>query len=255
MLYTKSPFKPVPTLLEQGRPEYVFGSWLDKTGPTLGNVISDSAVTTTGTLTFAVVSGNLPAVGSLITVVGTANASGNFNVTNAQILTVVSTDGGVVTVTYAITSSSVAAGTPDGGQVIVPQPELGDIVSSFPSSSVPVACPASPSQQSGKSLSATVKLPAQQLGVASTLSAVTVVIQGANFDEDGQYNTIGTLTAAGTSVAGPNTYDWQSGQGADNHSGTGVLAEAAVNLPNFRFYRIQVSAATGSGPVIATIMF
>lgn len=252
MLYIKSPFKPVPTLLVQGRPEYVFGSWNDKTGSTLGNVISDSAVTTTGTLTFLVTSGNTPAVGSLITVVGTANASGNFNVTNAQILTVVATAAGVVTVTYAITSSTVAAGTPDGGQVIIPQPELGDILTSFPASSVPVCCPSSPANQSGKSLSATVKLPAQQLGVASTLTAVTVVIQGANFDEDGQYNTIGTLTAAGTSVAGPNTYDWQSGQG---DTATGTLAAGSVDLVNFRFYRLQVSAATGSGPVTGTIMF
>jgi hypothetical protein len=81
------------------------------------------------------------------------------------------------------------------------------------------------------------------------LSAVTVVIQGANFDEDGQYNTIGTLTAAGTSVGGPNTYDWQSGQGA-----AGTLAAGSVDLINFRFYRLQVSGATGSGPVIGTIM-
>jgi hypothetical protein len=239
----------MPKLLVQGRPEYVFGSWNDKTGPTLGNIISDSAVTTTGTVTFVVTSGNVPVVGSLITVVGAAN-SANFNVTNAQILTVVATAAGVVTVTYAITSSTVAAGTPDGGQVIIPQPELGDILAAFPASSVPVACPASPGNQSGKSLSATVKLPAQQLGVASTLSAVTVVIQGANFDEDGQYNTIGTLTAAGTSVGGPNTYDWQSGQGA-----AGTLAAGSVNLPNFKFYRLQVSGATGSGPVIGTIMY
>lgn len=249
--YQTTPFKPVPTLLVQGKPEYVFGSWNDKTGPTLGNVISDSAVTTTGTLTFQVVSGNVPAVGSLITVVGTANGSGNLNVTNAQILTVVSTAAGIVTVTYTITSSTVAVGTSDSGQVIVPQPELGDTLSSFPASSVPVACPASPGNQSGKSLSATVKLPAQQLGVSSTLSAVTVVIQGANFDEDGQYNTIGTLTAAGTSAGGPNTYDWQSGQG---NTATGTLAAGSVNLPNFRFYRLQVSGATGSGPVIGTIM-
>jgi hypothetical protein len=247
-LYITSPFKPMPKLLVQGRPEYVFGSWNDKTGPTLGNIISDSAVTTTGTVTFVVTSGNVPVVGSLITVVGAAN-SANFNVTNAQILTVVATAAGVVTVTYAITSSTVAAGTPDGGQVIIPQPELGDILAAFPASSVPVACPASPGNQSGKSLSATVKLPAQQLGVASTLSAVTVVIQGANFDEDGQYNTIGTLTAAGTSVGGPNTYDWQSGQGA-----AGTLAAGSVDLINFRFYRLQVSGATGSGPVIGTIM-
>ena len=248
--YIKSPYKPVPTLLVQGRPEYVFGSWLDKTGPTLGYVVSDSAVTTTGTLTFRIASGNVPAVGSLITVVGTANASGNFNVTNAQILSATTTDAGISTVTFTITSSTVASGTPDGGQVSIPQPELGDILAAFPASSIAVACPSSPGNQSGKSLSATVKLPAQQLGVASTLSAVTVLIQGANFDEDAQYNTIGTITAAGTASGGPNVYDWQSGQG-----NSGTLASGDVDLINFRFYRLQVSAASGSGPVVGTIMF
>ena len=89
MLYIKSPFKPTPTLLVQGRPEYVFGSWNDKTAPTQGYIISDSAVTTTATVTFQVVSGNTPVVGSLITVVGAAN-SVNYNVTNAQILIVIS---------------------------------------------------------------------------------------------------------------------------------------------------------------------
>ena len=252
--YIKSPYKPMPILLVQGRPEYVLGSWLDKTGPTLGYVVSDSAVTTTGTLTFVVTSGNLPAVGSLITVVGTTNGSGNLNVTNAQILSATTTNAGISTVTYAITSSTIAAGTPDSGQVIVPQPELGDIISSFPASSVPVVCPSSPGNQSGKSLSATVKLPAQQLGVASTLSAVTVVIQASNFDEDGQYQTVGTLTAAGTYVGGPNTYEWQSGQGVPT-APSNILSVGNVDLINFRFYRLQVSAATGSGPVVGTIMF
>jgi hypothetical protein len=207
-------------------------------------------VTTTGTLTFRIVSGNVPAVGSLITVIGTVNGSGNLNVTNAQILSATTTDAGISTVTYTIASSIVAAGTPDVGQVLVPQPELGDILAAFPASSIAVACPSSPGNQSGKSLSATVKLPAQQLGVASTLSAVTVLIQGANFDEDAQYNTIGTITAAGTASGGPNVYDWQSGQG-----NSGTLASGDVDLINFRFYRLQVSAATGSGPVVGTIMF
>jgi hypothetical protein len=207
-------------------------------------------VTTTGTLTFRIVSGNVPAVGSLITVIGTVNGSGNLNVTNAQILSATTTDAGISTVTYTIASSTVAAGTPDGGQVSIPQPELGDILAAFPASSIAVACPSSPGNQSGKSLSATVKLPAQQLGVASTLSAVTVLIQGANFDEDAQYNTIGTITAAGTASGGPNVYDWQSGQG-----NSGTLASGDVDLINFRFYRLQVSAASGSGPVVGTIMF
>src|SRR5260370_26155847 len=127
--YITSPFKPVPKLLIQGTPEYVFGSFNDKTSPTLGFVISDSAVTTTGTVTFQITSGNIPIPGALITVVGTANAAGNFNVTNATILTVTTTASGVCTVTYAIASSTVAIGTADSGQVQIPQIENGDLIS------------------------------------------------------------------------------------------------------------------------------
>jgi len=248
--YQATPFKPTPTLMVQGKPEYVFGSYNDKTGPTFGNVISDSAVTTTATLVFQIISGNAPAVGSLITVVGAGN-SANFNVTNAQILTASTTAAGVCTVTYAITSTSQGV-LADGGQVIIPQPELGDALTNAGGASVPVCTPLSPGTQSGKSISVTVKLPTQQLGVSSTLSGVTVAIQGANLDADDQYNTIGTVITSGS--AG-HDYDWQSGQGADNAAGTGALAEAAVNIPNFRFLRLNSTAATGSGPIIGTITF
>lgn len=254
-VYQLTPFKASPTLLVQGKQEYVFGAYNDKTGPTLGNVISDSAVTTTGTLTFLVVAGNSPAVGALITVVGTANASGNFNITNAQILTATTTAAGVATVTYAITSSSVAVGTADSGQVIIPQVELGDVFTlSVAVSSVPVASPASPSQQSGKSLSATVSLPAQQAGVASTLTGVTVVIQGSNLDRDDHYNTIGTIcTTTAAPGSGTTTIDWQSGQGYSSTT-SNSLALGNVNLPEFKFYRLQITAGSGTGPIIGSIM-
>ena len=251
MFYVKSPFKASPTLMVQGKPEYAFGSYNDKCGPTLGNVISDSAVTTTATLVFQIISGNAPAVGSLITVVGAAN-SPNFNVTNAQILTASTTAGGICTVTYAITSTSQGV-LPDGGQVVVPQPELGDTLTTAVAS-VPVCTPLSPGTQSGKSISVTVKLPTQQLGVSSTLTGVTVTIQGANLDADDQYNDIGTVVTGG---AAGHDYDWQSGQGANKSTGTGALAEAAVNIPNFRFLRLNASAVDGgtTGPIIGTITF
>src|SRR5579859_1597664 len=126
--YITSPFKPTPVLAVAGTPVYLLGGYNDKTGPTLGNVISDSAVTTTATLSFQIISGNIPVAGSLITVVGCAN-SNNFNVTNVAIISVVSTTAsGVCTVTYAISSTS--QGTlADGGQVVIPQPETGDTVS------------------------------------------------------------------------------------------------------------------------------
>jgi hypothetical protein len=77
-----------------------------------------------------------------------------------------------------------------------------------------------------------------------------VVLQGANFDLDGQYNTVGTI---GVGMLAGNTYEWQSGQG-DPTAPSNSLAIGNVNLPNFRFYRVQVTAATGAGPIVAKLL-
>ena len=257
MFYLKTPFRPTPTLLIQGSPEYVYGSLNDKTGPTLGTIVSDSAVTTTATVTFRILSGNVPTPNSLITVVGASN-SANLNVTNGTIITASTTDAGISTVTYAITSSSIAPGTADSGQVYVAVPEVPDnltasIVSNLATNagaSIPVAAPVG-STSVGRSISVTVNLLANSATYASTLSGVTVVIQGANKDRDDYYNTIGTITAAG---AAGNIYDWQSGQGTDKSTGTGVLADGDVNLPQFLFYRLNVTGATGAGYLTGSIM-
>ncbi len=243
----------------QGTPEYLFGSWNSNTGPTLGSVISDSAVTTTGTLKFQILSGNIPVVDSLITVVGTANASGHFNVTNASILSVsaaASPDLGVYVVTYAITSSSLAT-TADAGQVYIAQPEIGDVVSAavisgigtVVASSAPVVSPVSGPNSVGKSLSVTIKLPANTAANPNTLTGVTVVLQGANLDLDGEYNTVATVAL--TKAAGTTT-DWQSGQGLGTTPG--ALSDGSVNLINMRFYRLQITAGTGAGYIIGKIL-
>lgn len=234
--YINSPFKPSPILAVAGTPVYLLGSYNDKTSPTLGFVISDSAVTTTGTLTFQITSGLPPIVGALITVVGTANASGNFNVTNAAILTVVTnTTTGVCSVTYAITSSSVAIGTSDAGQVIIPQTEVGETTAAFPYSSVPVAVPFNnPEMQEGKSITASINL-------SSGLSGITAVLQGANIDLDSEYVTIHTFVAAGAS----GNFYFQSGQ--DTPAAAGNANPGGVNIINWRFYRFQVTSATGTG--------
>lgn len=248
--YQTTPFKPSPTLLVQGRPEYVFGSLNDKTGPTLGNIITDATNgSTTGTFIFQIISGNIPLVNSLLTIVGAAN-SVNFNVTNAVILTVSCTAAGVCTVTCAITSTATpTTQTADGGQVTILQPEVGDVLTNnTAATSVPVACPDAPAQQSGKSLSVSVNLPANTTANPSNLSSITVVLQGSNTDRDASYNTIATIFTGGSQG---NVYDWQSGQG---DTATGTLAAGSVNLPNFRFYRLQASAVTGAGPIVGTIM-
>jgi hypothetical protein len=255
-LYITSPFKPTPKLLVQGTPEYLFGSFTTDVAPTQGTVISDSGNGTTSTVTFQILSGNIPKPDALITIVGTANAAGAYNVTNAPILTVSASanpDAGVYTVTFLGTGTSATAG--DYGQVIIPQSEVGDVVTPAGAvvSSAPVVSPVAGPNSVGKSLSVTVKLPASTAANPSTLAAVTVVLQGSNVDLDSEYNTVATVTPAAL-VAGSSTVDWQSGQG-DPTAPSNSLAAGNVTLLNFRFYRAQVSTgASGSGPIIVKIM-
>jgi hypothetical protein len=80
------------------------------------------------------------------------------------------------------------------------------------------------------------------------LSAVTVVLQGANLDADTEYNIIATI---GTGLIAGTVTDWQSGQG---DTATGTLAAGSVNLLSFRFYRLQVTAGAGAGYLVGKIM-
>lgn len=240
--YQTTPFKPSPALAVAGTPQYLLGSWNDRTGPTLGFVISDSGDGTTSTVVFQIQSGNVPVAGALITIVGTTNASGGYNVTNVAIATVSVTEQGVCTVTFLNTATSAAA--QDFGSVQVPQPEIGETVSGSTYSSVPVAMPFNnPEMQEGKSITATLNLPS-----GGSLSGITAVLQGANLDFDSEYKTIHTfasVTGAGTNES------WQSG--TDTPAAAGNENPGGANILNYRYYRFKFTAITGSGSAIGKI--
>jgi len=250
-LYQTTPFKQQPKMLIQGTPEYVFGSLNDKTGPTLGFVIQTAGTAGTSTVLFQITSGNVPVAGSLVTIVGTSTSGGSFNVTNATVLSVSTTEQGLCTITFAGTGSGVL--TADYGKVSIPQIEIGDQISTFgttsASASVPVAGVVG-ATTIGRSMSATVTLPTSSAANPSTLTGVTVVIQASNVDRDDHYNTIGTIVTGGS--AG-NTYDWQSGQGVPT-APSNVLSVGNVDLLNFRFYRLQATVGTGTGAIVGSIM-
>lgn len=239
--YISSPYKPQPQLLVMGVPAFVWGSWKDKTGPTIIQVTqSKTNGTTTATIQFKIVSGDIPNNGSLLTLVGSA-VSANLNVTNvaiANVTAVNSPDDGTYTCTYTITSTATPTTfTPDGAQGVIPQPEIGETISGT-GASVPVAV--GTWNNSGRSLSVTLVL-------GAGISGVTATLEGSNFDIAGSYNTVATI---GTGL-GVSTTEWQSGQG---DTATGTLAAGSVTFLNFRFFRINITAITGSGPVIAKIM-
>lgn len=223
--YQATPFKAQPALLVAGTPQYLFGSFDDRSAPTQGYVKSNSAVTTTGTLTFQIVGGNIPKVGDLITVVGCAN-SANFNVTNVAIASVVNTTAaGLCTVTYAI-SSTTQGTVADNGLVIVPRPEVAE--ATLTGKSVPVAFPFNPATpQQGRTITVNVSF-------ATGTTAGVLALQGANFDIDSEYVTLVPSSTSGTTP----------GINATGVSGTAVYSDAASN---YRFYRFIITTTISGG--------
>lgn len=221
--YVTSPFKQSPALLVSGTPTYLLGSYDDRSSPTFGYIISDAGVTTTATVVFQIVSGNIPLVGDKVTVRGAAN-SVNFNVTNATVLTVSCTDAGVCTITYAISSTTQGV-TADGGQVEIPRSEIGETAAN--GSSVPAAAPFNnPNMQQGRTVTATVTFPTPP-------TTAQVWLQGAQFDIDSEYEDIGLVNGIGSfGATGPSLH----------------VADLA-----FRFYRFNERAVTGVGTVVGKL--
>ena len=224
--YVKSPFKPPVQLLTAGLPSYVFGSYDDRSSPTFGYIISDSASGTVGTVSFLIQSGPVPQVGEKISVRG-AGRSNNLNVADGS-ATVISVlmeadasglQNGVCTVTYPITSTSLST-LADGGQVVIERVEVGETVAN--GASVPVAAPYNPANTNST------KLISASVSFSNGVTGALVVLQASNFDVDDQYVTLGTVYSTSTL----DSQEFES---------------------NYRFYRLLVSGLTGSGTIVGKI--
>lgn len=248
--YVTSPFKPTPTLATAGFPVYLFGAYNDRVGSTLGYVISDSLTSDVATVNFQIVSGNAPIVGALVTIQGSANNSGAFNVVNASILSVSTTNTGVCTITFAVTAGNSSLAS-DGGQIIVPQPETADDVTNAqtttPSASIPVSRPYNnPNIQQGMSISASIMFPVVHAG-----AQCIVMLQGAIQDLDSNYQDIGPLVgsfsgstsgaAVPEALIAGQEYTFQTGTytGYTSDSFLSDTYPGYANLPNFRFFRLK----------------
>jgi len=190
-LFSASPFA-VIRLCNPHTPEYVWGTYNDKISPTLIYVTNVALTTNVATLTVAVYSGNIPAVGSFITVTGTQTSSGVFNVTNVALTGVtINATTGIGTVTFALTNANISS-TPDAGVAEVPTPVVREAVT-VGTASVPVALPSFGSRiaLTGFSFEAT---------WSAAPSAAVIAVQIANVDPwiATNFVTQSTLTFSGT---------------------------------------------------------
>src|ERR1700677_2222571 len=114
--YNKSPFADIPRKLIPGQPVYLLGSWPKTIAPTRFQVSAVAATSSTAAVyTVTINEGNIPVVGALLTVKGTATQSGAFNVTNAVISAVsITASTGQGTITVTTTGLTTVGTTADG---------------------------------------------------------------------------------------------------------------------------------------------
>lgn len=215
--YDKSPFHRVLALVA-GVPSYLFGSWPMTTAPTRFLITQVQLTTNVATITGTIIEGDIPAVGALISVRQTQSNAGLFNVTNVAISAVaINSSTGVGTISFPLTNANVGA-TADAGEARVPKPETSEALANGAS----VACTLpvqDPKTDSARTVSLVIAFP-------SLPTTATVDLQGAIYDQDGEYAKLGNvaIVSGGAITAGP-------------------VAEFQLN--QMRFYRLNVSGVTG----------
>jgi len=208
---------PVP-LLQPGVPGYAFGS-IDRSFPTTLLQITNVALTSNvATVTVLVRKGKVPVAGSSISITGTTNASGAFNVSGVTI-SAVSIDAvtGIGTITFALVHADVVSAAA-AGQGYVPVPEVPEVLAVQKSQAFAIqnaigrgygiswgyTCPSAP-------------------------SAISVQLEGAENNNDSEFTLIGSAVTT-----------------------TGGYNETFAQVPNLvNFVRLRVTSTSGgSSPTI-----
>jgi len=194
--YVNSPFAPVK-LAVKGQPVYLFGSLNFHQGDTVMLVNNVALTSNVATLTVQITAGEIPKVGSLISVQQTQSTTGLFNVSRAALtgVTIVAATG-AGTVTFALTHADVGTAA-DTGSAIVEVPEVGETPAAV--ASIPCVFQA-PDGDSQFTVTTAVTFSG---GVLPT--AITVSLQEALHNVDSEYTTVGTaaIVAATAYTAGP----------------------------------------------------
>ena len=130
-VYSNTPFQ-TPLLLQKGVPTYLFGSFSQQVANTQLALVTDAIDTDEATITAQLVSGRLPAVGDLISISGSANSSGDFNVSRVPVDSATfDAATNVMTVTFVLSASDQGE-TADGGTVIIEPAEVPETLAEWP---------------------------------------------------------------------------------------------------------------------------
>jgi len=218
--YVNSPFVK-PILLQKGVPAYLWGSFNSHQGNTRAFVSNVALTTNVATVTVQIVSGEIPTVGSQISIIQTQTSSGVFNVNRATITAVsINASTGQGTISFALTNANIAS-TADTGTVEVEVPEVGEALAAGASIACAIQAPDGDSQFT---VPCAVTFPVMPTGA-------TIVLQRAIRDVNSEYTTIGNAAVVAASAFT-----------------TGPVSE--FTLERGYVYRFLNSGVTGTSPTI-----
>lgn len=215
MPYYNPPFIK-PQLVQKGVPCYLFGGLNMLRGNASGTVADTALASSVGTITVQINQGPIPLVGDFITVWGTAQQSGLFNVTRAVITaTSITATTGAGTISFALTGSTQST-TADAGMFSTEIGETSDALSNGYSVQALIQAPQCDSQFT---VPVTVTFP-------SLPTTATVTLQQAVRDIAAEYTDVATVATVtgGAQQGGPTT---------------------SVSLQRGYFYRFHASSVTG----------
>jgi hypothetical protein len=222
--YNFSPLAQPPTLLQPGWPHFLIGGLPRNVSPTTMQVTSVELAADIATIGVVVSQGNIPVVGSPITVTKTATDAGEFNVTSVLTAVAINTLTGIGTVSYALTAANQAT-TPDAGLAIVPAPMMFEALAN--GSSVPATLPAQEPLGPGAAITA-------QVFFGAIPTDVVVSLEGALVNQDSAYQVLGPVSTVSASAV------------------NGALAQFPAQ--NVKFLRFTVSGLTGAGTLAACLL-
>jgi hypothetical protein len=221
--YSNSAFAPLPEVAIPSKPAYFWGSLPTGTDDTYMRLSNVALTSNVATVTGTIYRGNIPVVGNFITVQGSTNTSGLFNINQATITAVSGTPStGVYSISYALTHANVSS-VADSGMAIIPIAEVAEACTNN-ATSVAIYVPSNELRDLGEK-SITISTVFPSLPTAATVTLYTAIANNPQAAVP-EWTAMGVaaIVAGGVQTAGP---------------------LSTFSTPAGRFFRTVVSGVSG----------
>ena len=220
--YNATGFPPLPEVAIPAKPSYFFGSLNTHAEDTCMRINNVAVAADVAIVQGTIFRGNIPTVGSLVSIQGTQTNSGIFNVSSVPLTTVSGNPAtGAYSLTFALTTANIGA-IADSGMAVVPVTEVAETCAN--GTSVAIYVPSNELRDVGER-SITVATTFPSLPTTATVTLYTAINNNPQAASP-EWTSMGVVAtvAGGVQTVGPLT---------------------TFLMPAGRFFRLVVSGVTG----------